>query len=153
MTGNHDAERDRLKCRLWISFEHDVLEDGMGHPADQIIESALKSPDPAVLAWLREFSLGRDNPWFASSVLKCVGRQPDPGTSEWRAGLVKDALAADDLEMRASAVDAAGEWLDTWNVPAEETDKRLVGVLEEHAEQDEWLAGYIRDLIEETRGG
>ena len=143
--GDLDTERSRLKSLLWLSFKAEPLEDGMDHPADKIIADALQSPVPAVLDWLRSFSLDSDQVWFASSVLRCLGRQESPGSGDWRARLVMDALASDELEIRAAAVDAAGAWLDPWMGP--DVDHQILRVLEKHVEQDQWLAQYIQDLI------
>lgn len=144
-SGDRDAEYSRLKGSLWLSFKAEPLEDGIDHLADEVIADALQSPDLAVLDWLRSFSLDNDQVWFASSVLRCLGRQESPGSKDWRARLVTDALASDELEIRAAAIDAAGAWLDPWMGP--DVDHHITRVLERHVEQDQWLAQYIEDLI------
>lgn len=143
---DQDTEHSRLKGSLWLSFKAEPLEDGIDHLADKVITDALQSPDPAVFDWLRSFSLDSDHVWFASSVLRCLGRQESPGSRDWRARLVMDALASDELEIRAAAVDAAGAWLDPWMGP--DVDHHLTRVLKRHEEHDQWLAQYIQDLIE-----
>ena len=145
VTEDLDAERSHLKSLLWLSFKAEPLEDGMDHLADKVIADALRSPVPAVFDWLRSFSLDSDHVWFASSVLRCLGRQESPGPKDWRARLVMDALASDELELRAAAVDAAGAWLDPWMDT--DIDHHITRVLERHVEQDQWLAQYIQDLI------
>lgn len=145
VSGDQDVEYSRLKGSLWLSFKAEPLEDGIDHLADKVIANALQSPDPAVLDWLRSFSLDSDQVWFASSVLRCLGRQESPGSKDWRVRLVMDALTSDELEIRAAAVDAAGAWLDPWMGP--DVDHHITRVLERHVEQDQWLAQYIQDLI------
>lgn len=144
-SGDQDAGYSRLKGSLWLSFKAEPLEDGVDHLADEVIADALQSPDTAVLDWLRLFALDSDHVWFASSVLRCLGRQENPGSRDWRVRLVTDALASDELEIRAAAVDAAGAWLDPWMDP--DVDHHITRVLERHVEQDQWLAQYIQDLI------
>ena len=39
-----------------------------------------------------------------------LGRQTDIGNAAWRAGLVRDALATADIEIRDAAVHAAESW-------------------------------------------
>lgn len=134
--------RTRLEDRLLVSFESDVFEDGMGHLAEQIIATALQSPDAEVLHWLRSFSLDDEHPCFASSVLRCLGRHKDPGSSAWRINLVRDALGVDDLEIRAAAVQATESW----------ADQDLVHILRTHKEPDRWLSSYIQDIIEDLEG-
>lgn len=134
-----DVDRIQLEDKLRVSFESDVFEDGMDHPAEQIIATALQSSDAEVLHWLRSFSLNGEHPWFASSVLRCLGRHKDPGSSAWRINLVRDALDVDDLEIRAAAVQAAELW----------ADQDLEHILGTHKESDRWLSSYIQDVIED----
>ena len=135
-----DRKQERLAADLWAAFEADPFEDGMYHPAEQIIEKALQSRESQpVLEWLRDLSLNAAHPTFSAEVLRCLGRQTHPGTAAWRAGLVRDGLAVDDAEMRDAAVHAA-EW---WGDP----DMR--NVLESHSEPEPWLRDYIRDVIDD----
>ena len=132
----------RLQSALRASFEADLFEDGISHPAEEIIGQALQSGEcPDVLAWLRALCLDTVQPSFAASVLRCLGRQSDPGTDTWRAGLARAALAIDDVEIRDAAVQAAESW----------GDSSLEDVLESHSEPVTWLQYYIRDVIDDLR--
>ncbi len=112
----------------------------MGHPAEDIIDQVLQSGEGAsILKWLREFCLDTTQPNFAASVLRCLGRQIEPGTDDWRTGLVRDGLALSDLEIRDAAVQAAESW----------GDSGLVDVLESHFEPVIWLKDYIHDVIDD----
>ena len=135
-----DREQTRLAVELRATFEADPLEDGMNHPAEQIISKALRSTeDKRVLDWLRAFSLDAAHPSFAASVLRCLGRQVNPGTGSWRARLVRDGLTMDDVEIRDAAVQAAELW----------GDPDMQNVLESHSEPEPWLRNYIRDVIDD----
>ncbi len=135
-----DREQARLAVELRATFEADPLEDGMDHPAEQILSKALRSTeDQPVLKWLRNFSLDAAHPSFAASVLRCLGRQTYPGTGSWRAGLVRDGLTMDDVEIRDAAVQAA----ELWGGPD------MQNVLESHSEPEPWLRNYIRDVIDD----
>ena len=108
-----DRKQDRLAAELWAALEADPFEDGMRHPAEEIIEEALRSRESQrVLEWLKDLSLDTTHPSFSAEVLRCLGRQTHPGTASWRAGLVRDGLAVDDVEMRDAAVRAAEWWGD-----------------------------------------
>ena len=132
----------RLESALYASFEAEPLEDGLSHLTEKIIDQVLQSGDgPSVLRWLREFCLDATQPSFAASVLRCLGRQLDPGTDVWRAGLVRDGLAMSHIEIRDAAVQAAESW----------GDSGLVDVLESHTEPVTWLQDYILDVIEDLR--
>ena len=134
--------RARLAATLHASFEADPLEDGMYHPAEVIIGEALRSREaPRFLEWLSAFCLDAAHPSFAASVLRCLGRQTYPGTGSWRAGLVRDGLSIDDVEIRDAAVQAVESW----------GDSDLIDVLEAHSESASWLQDYIRDVIADLR--
>ncbi|MCY3669203.1 MAG: hypothetical protein OXH81_26400 [Gemmatimonadetes bacterium] len=133
-----DRERERLANRLWMAFVADPLEDGMSHPAEEIIGEALRSmEDKPILDWFRTFSLDAERPSFAASVLCCLGRQTLPGTDSWRAELVKAGLDMDDVEIRDAAVQAAESW----------GDRSLVDVMKAHREAEPWLREYIENVI------
>ena len=58
-----NRKQARLAVELRATFEADSLEDGMNHPAEQILSKALRSTeDKRVLDWLRAFSNGRRTP-------------------------------------------------------------------------------------------
>ena len=135
-----DRERARLAFRLRAAFEADPLEDGMYHPAEQIIEKALRSRESQrVLVWLRDLSLDAARPGFSAEILRCLGRQTHPGTSAWRTGLVRDALAMNDIEIRDAAVQAAEGW----------GGQDMRRVLKSHSEPEPWLRDCIRDVIDD----
>jgi len=101
----------KLEMQLQNAFEHEPLEDGIGHAAEGLIREALHLPRQSeVLEQLRSFALNDDYPSFAASVLRCLGRQQEPGTSEWRADIVRSALEASDVQIRDAAVQASEEW-------------------------------------------
>lgn len=131
----------RFENSLYAAFETEPFEDGMDHPADGIIADALSSGDEqSILAWLRERSLDAGRPGFAASVLRCLGRQYDPGTEAWRAALVRDALAVDNVQIRDAAVQAAEQW----------ADPGLIDVLASHRDTEQWLAEYIDMVVKLT---
>ena len=133
-----DQEETRLANRLHAAFEAEPLEDGMHHPAEEIIATTLQlEEEQRVLAWLRAFSLDFTDPSFAASVLHCLGRQANIGDRSWRTELIRDGLAADDVEVRDATVQAAEMW----------SDRSIVTVLKSHSEPVPWLRDYIREVI------
>ena len=129
----------QLEAELRMAFESDPLEDGIAHPAEGIVDDALRSSDSRrAFAWLRAFSLDTTDPGFASTVLRCLGRRR-PETPAWRAGIVRSALAADDVEMRDAAVQAA----EAWGGP------EVLEALGSHREVVPWLHAYIQDVVED----
>ena len=63
------------------------------------------------------------------------------GTEEWRVGLVRAALGADDVEVRDAAAQAAESW----------GDFGMIAVLEAHAELLAWLKDYIDAVVDDMR--
>ena len=136
---DENREYERLENRLRIAFEAEPLEDGIDHPAERIIDDALRSVHGRpVLAWFRALSVDVERPGLAASVLRCLGRRR-PGTSAWRVEIVRSALAADDVEMRDAAVQAAESW----------GDLGMREVLSSHTEAVPWLRAYIEDVVED----
>lgn len=135
-------ENRRLRDKLRIAFESEPLEDGIDHPAERIIDKALRSEHGRhVLAWLGTSSVDVEQPVLAASVLRCLGRRR-PGTSAWRVAIVRSALAADDLEMRDAAVQAAESW----------GDLEMREVLLGHVEEVSWLRTYVEDVVKDFGG-
>ena len=133
-------ERVQLAQSLLVAFEIEPLEDGMGHAAEKIISEALRSPqDRQVLDWFKGFCLEATRPNFAASVLRCLARRPNPGTTSWRTDLVRSALDMEDAEIRDAAVQAAEFW----------GGQDIRNVLETHKEPLQWLRNYVRDVIED----
>lgn len=136
-------KQEHLAARLRSAFETDPLEDGMDHPAEEIIGEALQAADGQhVLGWLRAFSLDAAQPNLAASILRCLGRQEYPGTNEWRAELVREGLASKDVEIRDAAAQAAESW----------GDRDMQNILRAHTEPVSWLRDYIRDVIDDLEG-
>lgn len=137
---SHDPRYAQLVARLRAGFEADPLEDGMDHPAERVIGEALRSaPAELVLDWFGDIVVDPARPSFAASVLRCLGRQSRPGTASWRAGVVRGALAQDDVELRDAAVQAAELW----------ADREAVDVLMSHREPEPWLRQYVLDVIDD----
>ena len=138
-----DSGQEQLADMLWQSFEATAVEDGMQHPAEQIIAEALRSANnQRVLAWLQDFCTDAARPSFAASVLRCVRHHAGIGTVAWRVDLVHAGLALPSVEVRDAAVQAA----ETWGT-AEFRD-----VLRTHVETVEtqgWLRQYILDVIDD----
>ena len=140
--GGPDLIEKQNKLPIWLysALEDEPFENGMDHPADQIIEDALRSTgDERILEQLGALCLDIERPSFASSILLCLGRQTDIGNAAWRAGIVRDALAADDVEIRDAAVHAAEFWGGT----------EIVDALISHNEPESWLRDYIREVVDD----
>lgn len=133
-----EQKEKRFHFELHSAFDSIPLESCVAHPADQIIERALREyPRASILAWLKKFCLDESRPDFAASVLRCLGHQPNPGTRAWRVHLLEDALRMDNLEIRDAAVQTADMW----------DDEEMADILRSHEEPVPWLRQYIVDVL------
>ena len=122
------------------AFEAEPLEDGMDHPAEQVITAALAAEKPdVVLRRIWSICLDSTRPAFAAGVLLCVAHLPGVGNAGWRARLVRGGLAADDVEVRDAAMQAAEHW----------GDPGLRRTLSTHSEPVGWLDEYRRGVMED----
>ena len=143
MVRPRDADlRDSVFARrLLSSLEAEPLEDGVGHPAEGLIDAALCDVSTEIASriceTLGELTLDPEHPVFAADVLRCLGRQELPGTTSWRANLIQDALKSSHVEVRDGAAQAAEMW----------GDAGLGPVLRSHSEPVPWLRSYIEDVI------
>ena len=133
-----ESGRAQLLYKLHVAFEADPFENGIDHPAEQIIKKALQfSKNQQIFNCFKDFSLDIERPSFAASVLRCLGRQTNLGTYSWRAKLLRQGLTVDNVEIRDAAVQAAESW----------GDQDLVSILKSHHESEPWLREYILDVI------
>lgn len=133
-------EHVQLERQLWTAFDAEPLEDGVTHPAEQIIEEFARSAKDA-LDRLAELALDETSPAFAASVLRCLSRVAGVGSANWRARLVRDTLGSRDIQMRDAALQAAEEW----------GEPSLGPILRSHVSREPvaWLRAATQDVIEE----
>lgn len=134
-----DQEKEQYLTHLYSALETDPIEDGNSHVAESIIADLLRHNNIYVLEWLKGICLNTKQPSFASSIVRCLGRQIKPGTPSWRADLVRDGLRVNNLEIRDSIVQAVELW----------EEQAILNVLRGHDEQVPWLRDYIRDILED----
>ena len=136
-TGIRNQEQRRLAADLRAPLETHPLEDGTHHRAEKITGEALQARKGfPVLDWLGAFSLNVADPESGASVLPCLGRHPDPAA--WRASLVRDGLASDNVEIKDAALQAAESW----------GGAGMRAGLEVPSESPPWLRDYIREVID-----
>ena len=133
-------EHVQLERQLWTAFDAEPLEDGVTHPAEQIIEGFVRNARDAPDR-LAELALDDASPAFAASVLRCLSRVAGVGSANWRANLVRDALGSRETQMRDAALQAAEEW----------GDPSLRPILRSHVSREPvtWLRVAAQDVIEE----
>lgn len=140
-TKNYAKALSRFEARLHSAFDHEPIEDGETHEAEEDIREALQSAyRTEILEWLRSVVVERDDshPLFSASILRCLSRESElAGTVDWRTALVRDALRLSDVQLRDAAVQAAENW----------GDLAMIEVLQEYSEDVQWLDAYRKDVI------
>ena len=129
------GEREKLFLELANAFDAIPFENGIAHPAEMIICSALGKERS--FDWFLELVDGSTYQSIVPSALRCIGRMVDVGTAEWRINLITNALASIEAEVRDAAVQVVESW----------AGKDLVRVLESHHETVPWIRDYIDDVI------
>lgn len=139
-----DTDRQRLERELLLSFDEEIVEDGMYHPAEGIILDVLKNQDKKkALSWIRELILDAARPDLAYSILICLTHQPPLGTTSWRVQLIRDALGSQDIGVRDAAAQAAESWADPDILP--------ILKMQNAKEPVSWLQDYIKGIIEDIQ--
>lgn len=138
---DRDMGRERLETALRSTFDAEPLEDGVSHPAEDVVEAAVRVSD-AALDWLSDCVLDAGSPSFGASTLRCLSRLNDVGTAAWRTGLVRDALANEDVQVRDAALQAAEAW----------GGVELLRALATHlsSEPVAWLRTAMQDVVENS---
>ncbi len=132
----------QLRLARWLSeaFEAEPFEDGMDHPAEEIIGNAIHSgSDSRVFDWISEICLDAERPAFAASILRCLGRIVYPGQRSWRTELVRKALTMDNIQIRDAAIQATENW----------GGNEIRNVLRTHHERSPWLRNYLQSVIDD----
>lgn len=125
---------------LRASLSEQPLEDGMAHPAEEILGQALRSAAADnVLCSLEAWVLRSQESGLVADLLQCLGRREPPGTASWRSRLVRRALASKSIQVRDAAIGAAESW----------GGAEMGTVLRSHEEHVPWLREYLQDVLDD----
>lgn len=136
-----EAERHyrRLRGGLVCALEDIPIEDGMQHPADELIERALGASRSSCIEGLsrafHEFYTSR--PAMSAAILRCMARVDFAQTGAQGLGLAQHALSHDDVEMREAAVRA----FETWG------GVEALAILRQHDDPEAWLHEYVSRVV------
>jgi hypothetical protein len=124
-------EVDNLEAQLVSAFEEFEVEDGYEHPAERLMESALRQ-NPETKSTL--LGLFRD-PYFRhrTALLRCIGRLPAEIAGTWGIGMVAEALQDSDLTLRDAALRAIEHW---------ETAEAMT-LIRDYRDPHPWLEQYV----------
>lgn len=126
--------------RNFVALSRAILEpveDGVTHPAEELLAQFVRSTDRAFLV---KWTFEPRTP--TADVLRLLGRL-DSVAKDSRFVLVRRGLESDDLEVRDAAVQASESW----------SDPQLGELLRAHQEPTAWLADYAARVADDILGG
>ena len=130
-----------FQAQIVQAFEHQALESGMNHKADDILLEARSSEgDEFVCRGVTDLLTNDAYIEFAPELLECVARIEGLGLDmrTWRVDILERALKNGNAEMRDAAIQAAEFW-----------GPRMRCVLEDHHETEPWLREYLNRVIQD----
>lgn len=135
---DNSNQKERFRLALLSAFEEETFEDGFSHPAEKIIEEALRADPKELSTWIQAiFRENINRLSIASGILRCIGRLNVNEIYPWGHIMVLTALENIDPEVREAAVRAAENWEDPF----------LIKALSDHEEEVPWLADYINQVV------
>lgn len=125
--------------QLNLLFESESLEDGMTHPAENVVlQAILRNPH----AQDEIASLARNQKYnYRAELLRVTGRLPSNLVSQWGTALMKEMLLSVDIEIRDAAVRA----LELWALP------ESIEILDSHRDPTPWLNDYIQRVVADLK--
>lgn len=129
--------------KLILSFEREVLEDGLLHPAEFIIEDVLKVYKHSAPEWINDLYTQyiSINSTISANILLTISRLKVDMVVPWGYKIVDQALKEQDIEIREAAVRAVESW----------GGEKGLQLLKSYVDSEpiKWLADYTKKIIKE----
>jgi hypothetical protein len=141
LTVEIEKTRLRFEQHLYTSFENEPIEDGVSHPAEQIIQENLEKYPTLAPVWLEDI-FNRNlkiNSTISEGILRCIGRLNFERTADWKINLVKIGLESALVGIRESALRALERW-------GGEKATELIRLHILH-ETNKWLKNYANAIL------
>ncbi len=127
-----------FRWKLLSAFQDEPIENGFNHPAERVIQQALRSNQSNAVSWIQAiYHENQNRASVAAAILRCVGRLSRGMVRPWGDFMIITGLSHSDVEVREAAVRAIEMWV----------DPSLSQVLQDHDEQVPWLRDYINQVI------
>lgn len=135
-----NQEQEKFNRHLLQAFALEPIEDGFPHPAEQIIEKALKTYHLTAIDWIKATYIRNiERVTIAAGIMRCIGRLNSNLTSIWGIVMAASGLLQPNIEIRDAAVRA----LEAWG------GQEALVALKAHvqSESSSWLKKYIEQVI------
>lgn len=139
-----DQQYIRFRGKLVATLLDEPIEDGVTHPAEGLIDEALRANSSHCLDWLSQV-LGEHyptRPSLCASIVRCIGRLDFVRVRGWGMRVVDDALQNSDTEVREAAIRA----LEAWGEP------EALDMLRRHEDAEDWVNEYVQQVIVDLSG-
>jgi hypothetical protein len=132
-------DADEFRRTVLALVYDEPIEDGVRHPAEDVIDSAYASSPSecfrALSLFLNEHYASRSS--ISATLLRCIGRMAFEKTQNWGLEIAKKALHREDAEIRDSGIRALENW----------GNDRCVEILRSHCDSEPWLDEYAKQVV------
>jgi len=126
--------------RLIESFADEDVEDGLTHPAEELLREGLRADFESLTSWIEDLLRGRGDSALVAPIVKCLGRLSPGEVSSWGLRIMSESLRHRDIEVRDAAIHA----LALWSTP------EALDVLRRHRDPVPWLEEYVALILKEA---
>lgn len=129
-----------FRSELTRLLKDDPIEDGFGHPAEEVLEESLKRNPASTPTWIANVyveAIGA-NPALAAGLLQCLGRLPYQLVQHVGRVLAVAGLQHRHVQVREAALSAIEQW----------NRAEFRSVLSRHNESVPWLAEYLHKVLD-----
>ncbi len=134
----------RFQSKLIAALLDEPVEDGVTHPAEHVIDEALRTNSSECRDWLSRALVEhyQTRPSIGASIVRCIGRLEFDRVGNWGMRVADDALRHKDVEVREAAVRA----LEAWG------GCDALSMLRSHRDSVAWLKEYVSQVIVDLSG-
>lgn len=134
----------RFRSKLIAALLDEAIEDGVTHPAEHMIDEALRTNSSECRDWLSRALVEhyQTRPSISASIVRCVGRLEYDRLGSWGMRVVDDALGHKDVEVREAAIRALEDW----------GGCEALDMLRRHRDTVAWLNEYVSQVIVDLSG-
>lgn len=139
-----DPQYIRFRGKLIATLLDEPIEDGVTHPAEGLIDEALRADSSDWQDWLFQVLVEHypTRPSLCASIIRCIGRLDYDRVGGWGMRVVDHALRNRDSEIREAAIRA----LEAWG------GREALEMLRHHTDAKAWLNEYAQQVIVDLSG-
>ena len=134
----------QFRSKLIATLLDESIEDGVTHPAEGLIDEALRADSSDCQNRLSQVLVEYypNRPALCASIIRCIRRLDYVRVRGWGLRVVDDAMQNRDTEVREAAIRA----LEAWGGP------EALDMLRRHKDAEAWLDEYVQQVIVDLSG-